>query len=242
MRFFILMLMTAFFSGGAAATPEEDVTRYVQIFNGETSTHQEAVESLAWKGISDRRVFDVIERRLLDESETYKNDRTEKNRVARYLRALGFSGQSRYVPTINKYLTDRVYERYAKTALEELPDYQKWNPIIANRATFDPKYSDDVNRILNMFQSDDLWLKRIAAKRVYFANQNEILLDFLVKELKVTYTQNDETHADVFAWMVKALGNAKNPKYRPAVEEIAVRSANPKVVRYALKALESYPR
>ena len=47
-------------------------------------------------------------------------------------------------------------------------------------------------------------------------------------------------YSDVFAWMVKALGNAKNPKYRPAIQEIAARSADQKVVRYAKKALEAY--
>ncbi len=107
MRYFMSMMLAALFSvGAAAATVEEEVARYVQVFNGETSTHQEAVESLAWKGISDPRVFDILERRLLDESAKYKNDRTEKNRVARYIRALGFSGQSRYVPTI-KQVSDR---------------------------------------------------------------------------------------------------------------------------------------
>ncbi len=141
---------------------------------------------------------------------------------------------------LSKYLTDQTYERYAKVALNDLPDYQKWNPIIANRAGFDARYSDDVNRILNMFRSDDLWLKRIAAKRVYFENQDEVLLDTLVKELQATYTRNDPEYSDVFAWMVKALGNAKNPKYRPAIQEIAARSADPKVVRYAQKALEAY--
>jgi hypothetical protein len=239
MRILILLLSAILFSGPvAAATAEEDVARYVQIFNGDTSAHQEAVESLAWMGISDPRVFDVIERRLLNEAQIYRNDRNEKNRVARYIRALGFSGQSKYISTIKQYLSDRVYERYANTALEDLSNYQKWNPIISNRATFDLQYSDDVNRILNMLRSDDPWLKRVAAKRIYFANQDEVLLDMLAKELKAAYVQNNSTYTDVTAWMVKALGNAKHPKYRPLIEEVLVRSTESKVVSYAKQALE----
>lgn len=241
MRFLLPVLMAVFISANAAAaTVDEEVTRYVQIFNGDTGAHQQAVESLAWRGISDPRLFDVIERRLLDESQMARADKNEKNRVARYIRALGFSGQTKYVATINKFVEDRVYDRYARAALDDMPDYRKWNPVIANRATFDPKYSDDVNRIMNMLRSDDLWLKRIAAKRIYFANQDEVLLDLLAKELKATYTQVDPAYSDAYAWMAKALGNVKNPKYRAIIEEMATRSTDAKVVKYARKALESY--
>lgn len=241
MRIFITLLIAVFFSGpAAAATAEEDVARYVQIFSGETSAHQEAVESLAWMGMADTRVFDVIERRLLDEAQKARDDRDEKNRVARYIRALGFSGQPKYVPTIERFLADRVYERYARTALDDLPDYEKWNPIIANRANFDPRYGDDVNRILNMLRSDDPWLKRIAAKRIYFAHRDEVLLESLATELKTAYMKSDRRYVDATAWMVKALGSAKHPKHRPLIEEVAARSTESKVVSYAKKALESY--
>ncbi|TCS36247.1 hypothetical protein EDC30_10764 [Paucimonas lemoignei] len=239
-KFLVMLLATIVLMPATAATLDEDVARYIQIFNSDTHAHQEAVESLAWMGLSDTRLFDVIERRVKDEADRFRNNKDEKNRVARYIRALGFSGQSKYEPTIRQYLADRTYERYAKTALEDMDDYRKWNPIISNRASFDPRYSDDVNRVMNMLKSDDPLLKRVAAKRIYFAHQDDVLLELLAKDLKAAYPKADTTYSDATSWMVKALGNAKNPKYRPLIQEIAGNSRDSKVASYAKKALESF--
>ena len=52
----------------AAATAEEDVAHYVTAVNGPLSVRIKAIDELAWKGISDPRVFDPIEQRVLAES------------------------------------------------------------------------------------------------------------------------------------------------------------------------------
>jgi hypothetical protein len=238
----ILSLLVAFLvsSVAVAATPEEDVAHYIAIFNGDTSRHNAAVESLAWKGISDPQMYDVIERRLLDEGQIIKPNKDEKNRVARYIRALGFSGQSKYTSTINKFLSNRTYERYAATALKEMSLYEAWNPVISNRSTFDQNYPDDVSRVLNMLRASDMQLKRIGAKRVYFAEKDAILLDRLAKELRANYqnVEDNEIEVDTVSWMVKALGSARNPSYRPLIEEVATKARSRKVAKYAKQALE----
>jgi hypothetical protein len=240
MKILTAICIALFFSGyAAAASLEEDVNHYVQVFSGDKSRHSDAVESLAWMGISDARVFDVIERRLLGDAQQGRDDRNEKNRVAHYIRALGFSGQPKYAPTINKFLSDKLFERYAKTALLDLPQYQKWNSVISNRASFDPKYSDEINRVMIMLRSDDFQLKKIGAKRIYFKNTDEVLLDALANEIRTNYTKNDRELSDAIAWMVKALGNVKQPKYRPLLEEVAAKATDSKVMDYAKRALTS---
>src|SRR5207247_1034579 len=92
-----------------------------------------------------------------------------------------FSGQPKYVPTIEKFLKDNTYERYAGEALKDLPRYQKWNPIIANRSTFDPTYSDDANRVMNMLRSDDILLQRVGAKRIFHGVREDYLLQYLAQ-------------------------------------------------------------
>ena len=47
-------------------------------------------------------------------------------------------------------------EFVARDASGELAKFQKWNPIISNRASFDPKLSDDMNRMMNMLKSGDV--------------------------------------------------------------------------------------
>jgi hypothetical protein len=239
-KILIALCALAFCMNLPAATPEEDVNRYIEIFKGAESRHIEAVDSLVWMGISDVRVYDPLEQRVLAEADAVRNDRQAKNRVSHYIRALGLSGQEKYVPTIKKFLTDGAYERYAKTALEETQDYRKWNPLLSDRSKFDPKYSDDVNRVLIMLKSPDFKLKKIGAKRVYFANKEEVVLETLAGELKASYPLRDHEYSDAIAWMIKALDSAGHAKYKPLFSEVAANSWDPKVMQYAKDALAHY--
>jgi len=238
MKIFVAMLLALSLSAtAAAASVEDDVGYYTKVFAEGGSFDAQAVKSLAWKGISDPRVFDLIEHHALAEAEQGHSDRHVRDEVGLYLRALGFSGQPKYLPTLQKFSTDKTYERYARDAMEELPEYQRWNPVIANRATFDPKYSDDVNRVLNMLHSDDFALKTLGAKRVYFQDKDPVLLDTLAEQIRATYTIND-ARSNTVAWMVKALGSAKQDKYRPLLQQVAAGATNRAVIRHADKALE----
>jgi len=241
MKFFFSILASLLFAAGAmAATIEEDVTRYVGIFNGAASQHSDAADTFSWKGLSDPRIFDVIEQRLLADAKAASSDRREKNRVARYIRALGFSGQTKYLPTINQFVADNAYDRYAKAALEDLPDYQRWNPIIADRSSFDAKFGDDTNRVMNMLRADDLMLKRVGAKRVFFQHQEPEVLELLAKELRASYPKAEYKTADAVAWMVKALGEPRLAKYKPLIEEVAASAKESKVQKHADLVLQNY--
>lgn len=246
MRKIVALLMCLVFSGSAvAASVEEDVESYVKIFSGERSQHSAAADTLSWMGLSDTRLFDIIERLVRSDAKAAWNDRAESNRVARYIRSLGFSGQPKYEATIKRFSNDRIYGRFSTTALEDLKSYEKWNPIISNRATFDVKYDDDVNRVANMLRADDLLLKRVGAKRVYFRHQDEVLLDLLAQDIKRSYATVDprttgSPEADSVAWMVKALGNTGNLKYKPLLQEVAAKAKDPAILRHARVVLDDH--
>ena len=243
MKIFNTILLALFSASLAhAASLEDDVNRYVERFSGNKTVNEELVESLEWMGLSDPRLFDLIERRAIECAEPGRYDRKTRNQVQLYLRALGFSGQSKYALTLQNFAPDLTYGRRAKNALEDMPYYQKWNPIISNRAIFDAKYSDDVNRILNMLQSDDFLLKRLGAQRVYAENKDAILLSTLETEIRASYmnmtNENDNGPIDAVSWMVKALGSAKQEQYRPLLQEVAVKAPNKKIRKYAKQALD----
>jgi hypothetical protein len=239
---FLAPLLAIFAAGALAAPSEEEVQSFIEVFRSGRDI-PETAEQLAWKGISDVRLYDVIEERVLAEAREARRDRGDRVRVARYIRTLGFSGQEKYIPTIESFLGDRAYVRQAQTALRELPQYAKWNPIIADRVAPDPRLDDDTNRILNMLRSDDLLLVRVAAKRVYFKERDPILLEALAAHLRASYarvSQADEV--DAVAWMVKALGQTAKESYRPLLEEIRDSQADGKVRRQADSSLRSEPR
>ena len=221
-----------------AASPEEDLNRYLQVFQGDTGPHVEAVRELAWMGLSDPQLYDVIEARLLQDYESARRVRAEKNRVSHYLRALGFSGQAKYTPTLERLANDATYRNHASNALRDLELYGRWNPVIANRATFSAAYSDEVNRILNMLRSEDLLLVRLGGKRVYFGNTDEVLLEATAAKLRATMGMDTRESSDPISWLVKSLGSAKNEKYRALLEDVAANAANKKVRSYAAKELK----
>jgi hypothetical protein len=233
MKLFLAAMTSLLLSATVQAkTLEADVDNYVQIFKGDSSLHAEAADTFSWMGLSDPRLFDVIEKDLA------QADLSDKGRVGRYIRALGFSGQQKYLPTLQSFANNPTYKRFAMAAIEDQPRYQRWNPIISNRATFDPRYSDDVNRIRNMLQSNDLALEEIGAKRVYFSNKDDVLLDLLAANVKKTYMSTDPSESDSIAWMVKALGSAKNSKYTSLLQEVANNARQSQIRRHASKALD----
>ena len=241
-----LAVLLGLFSGYAwSATLQEDTERYIAIFNGPIDQHSATADTLPWMGLSDPRLFDILERRILQEKDSGNGfgQRDDRNRVARYVRGLGFSGQPKYAPTLRQLVADRGFERFAKAALEDLPNYEKWNPIISDRATFDPKYSDDVNRVRNMLLTDDLLLARLAAKRVFLASREEELVDRLADSLKKNYRRDaDAETANSLGWLIKGVSSAKLPRHLPLLEDVAQNAPSGSVRRHADEAARSYSR
>ena len=224
MKGFFVTALACLAFGASAATPEEDVDRFAAAIDDPLTDTDKLVDELAWKGISDTRVYDVIEERLLDEvQDARRRNRRDRSKIGHYIRGLGYSGQDKYVPTLTKFQEDRAYARYAKQALVDMKDYARWNPVISSRATFDPLYSDDVNRVRNMLRSDDRMLQRLGAKCVYFRNgKDAVLLDLVAQQLLATYKDiPTREHADAASWMVKALGKSGDKKYVPVLKEVS---------------------
>jgi hypothetical protein len=229
----------------AAVTLEDDVQNLVKVFSGDKGQHIQAVRSLAWMGVSDPRVYDVVEQRLKADAEAARDDRREQDRVAHYLRALGFSGNDKYLPTLKGFEDDVVYGRSVRNALKEFPQYQKWNPLISSRATFfDAKQSDDVNRVMNMLAADDIQLKGLGARRIrHGPHHDQPLLDRLEKEARTLYPKAkdfDVETQDAIGWMILALGSSRNPKYVPLLEEALNGTTERKIRNGAASGLKFY--
>ena len=223
-----------------AATAEEDVAHYVEALKGARPVRVKAIDELAWKGISDQRVFDPIEQLVLADLNSGSSG-GDRNAIEQELRGLSYSGQSKYLPTLQKAEADMRYSRYAKIALGELPGYARWNPIISDRSTWDPRNSDDDNRLLNMLHSNDLVLKRIAGKRVYFEKKDQVVLDAMAADIKANFhNKHSGDEADGLAWMIKGLGSAQQVQYRPLFVQVAEESPDHEAVSHAKRVLDKY--
>lgn len=224
-----------------AATVEEDVQRYLSVLQQSDPRFQaNELENLSGAGLSDPRLFDAIEQRLIADVEAVRAVHLEKNRVAWYFRALGFSGQAKYQPTLSRYTEDRTYRNYAIAALRDLPLYEKWNPVISNRASFDPNRSDDANRIVNMLRSDDILLQRVGAKRAFLMHQNDpAVSELLVQRLRESYKiANDTEGVETTGWMLNAISRADMDRNVPLFREVSLGAQHHKVRERAKSLLD----
>lgn len=223
LRLAALILSLCIAGPAAGRTIEEDVQYYLKLLD-EFSPRVQATEfeALSGVGLSDPRLFDEVEKRMLRDLESVRNDRENRGRVAWYFRALGYSGQEKYAPTLSRFTEDKIYRNYAIAALRDMPQYAKWNPVISDRSKFDPKLTDDANRILNMLRSDDHLLQRVGAKRAFLTHEPEPeVVKMLAQRLAASYkTAKSDESVETAGWLINALDRGSEGRH-PLLREIA---------------------
>ena len=245
-----LLLLAALFglgqAGVAAAQGGDQIQHYIDVFSGKPRIQQrQACESLQWAGLSDPRVFDLVEKNLLA---SYKqiNDRQDSDYVAWLSRALAFSGQEKYRATLTEVAENgghRNVRGHAGKALKELDEYKRWSPVLASRAGYVAGKSDEVNRLGAMLRSGEKGLQQAAASRIHFGQLYDgWLLGTLDQAVKPTLSTDWKEKEDInaVAWMLRALAGPGKPEYRATLEQAANGAANSKVRKYAAGYLKKY--
>lgn len=234
LRLTALILSLCIAGPAAGRTIEEDVQYYIGMLeNPNPRTQATEFEALSGIGLSDPRLFDEVEKRLLADRENVRQNREERARVAWYFRALGFSGEEKYLPTLSRFADDPTYRNYSIAAQRDLPQYTKWNPVISDRSKFDPKLDDDSNRILNMLRSEDHLLQRVGAKRTFLTHKKDpAVVAMLAEKLKASYaTAKDDESVETAGWLLNALDRGSDGRH-PLISEIA----GDKMVHHKLSA------
>jgi hypothetical protein len=234
LRLTALILSLCIAGPAAGRTIEEDVQYYIGMLGNPSSrTQATEFEALSGMGLSDPRLFDEVEKRLLADCEYVRENREERARVAWYFRALGFSGDEKYLPTLSRFTEDRTYRNYSIAAQRDLPQYTKWNPVISDRSKFDPKLADDSNRILNMLRSEDHRLQRVGAKRTFLTHEKDpAVVAMLAEKLTASYpSAKDDESLETAGWLLNALDRGSDGTH-PLIREIAA----DQTVHYKLSA------
>ncbi|MGH1472138.1 MAG: hypothetical protein ACRBCS_13155 [Cellvibrionaceae bacterium] len=225
----------------------EEINQLLAIYRGDDLVAQKKqTESLAWSGITDVRVYDEIERLLIKTNEKSTVDRLKNDAISWFLKGLSYSGNAKYVNTIENVLDktkNSKHRKYSKEALEYLPQYGEWNPIINSTESWNVNESGKVNRFANMIRSDVLRLKELAAKRTYGEKiHSAYLFDVIEKELLAHCADADRTSrfGTTYGFMSKALGASGDKKYAVTIQSVLDRAYNPKLKRLAKKHLREF--
>lgn len=214
-------LITSLSAAALPETPEE----YITVFkSGWRIDKEKAAETLAWAGISSPLVFDIVEQELLSIYPTAKT-RVAINYASWLVKALSFSGNEKYRPTINQVTAEgphRKLRNYAKWAQNNLALYTRLNKLISPNPWPESPYPLLDQRLTNMLNSDDLELFRIAAKRIHYThNYKPELLKLLDDTIKANYKKSFNANgADAMAWLCKALAGSRATEYKTTIETV----------------------
>ena len=244
---FALLVCTCLTSVAVAADSPTPLTqKYIDVFSSERGHDAElhALNQLQWSGLSDERLFDLIEQRLLALYPTARGKDVEL--ASWYAKTLGTSGQDKYEETLQSIVSSGAnskIRKYANEGLSKLAQYAEWNPIISNLEGVEVDKPEQTVAFANMLRSDVWELRNMAAKRIY-ADQyyDSWLLDVLSQSLLSEY-KNDygsRYQDQTVAWMARALASSRMPAYQATLEEVAANATGSKLRSYARKYLNKY--
>ncbi|HEY9034545.1 MAG TPA: hypothetical protein VIN71_11450, partial [Pseudomonadales bacterium] len=204
----------------------------------------DAADELAWLGLSDPRLFDIIEKNL--KAHAMDVDKPGANYAAWMAKGLAYSGNDKYRATLEDVAANAGHKntrKHATNALELLAQHKRWNPIITGNGQAISGLSIEQTGYANMLKSGDYELQRIAAKRIYHERiRNSFLLGLLLDETQKALAKEgmERDEADAAAHMLKALATTSDPKYRALVEDTAANNKDKNLRKWAERYLKSY--
>lgn len=228
----------------ASEDRSDEVNQYISRLESQSrQTRINALKVITRSNLTDPRLFNVIRDKLLEgyELETYNTDHVDE--MAWLCKALASSGLSDYKETL-KTVSENAYSMklkgYANQSLELVDDYATKNQVVTDTAHFDESLSPEINRYISMLKSDDLRLKKDAAKMIYRSDLSETkLFDAISDELLEGYKANGADNIDTMAWFCKALGSSGISKYQATLDEVLQNTTNIKLKKYAKKGLNN---
>lgn len=231
---------------GMARAGQADLDREVDQLIADYRARSEGINLIArrikWSGITDPRLFDPIEADVLA---GYATARTgdEVQYQSWLVQLLAFSGQEKYRATLQQVLAgtpNSKLKRHTESSLRVLPDYARWNPVIAAGTAEVPADAIRRKRVTNMLTAADHSLARAGASFVYDEYARDTAMTDLVRDQLVARSaaaQTDTEAAEAVAWLCKVLGASGNAAYAPVLAEVKQTARQPAVVRWSTKAL-----
>ena len=222
---------------------EAELQNYIKIFqSNSTSAQRTAITELNWSGITDTRLYDTIETRLLNQYKT-NTTRAGLDHSAWLAKTLSYSGNPKYQKTFDLILNDdsdkklRKIQKHTKKAQKNLPKFTAWNKQISKGLARAPQGRLKQQRVLNMLNSNDYALVRVGAKRVNFEYyDDQELIDAAENKLLSEYKKDgDKIFVDSMAWLCKALSSTGNVKYRATLTEVMENATHRRVAKQAKK-------
>lgn len=235
-----LMLCLLQFPALAFTTVDEQIDYYLGVLEeGGYTIKLQMLQRLQWSGLSDPRLFDAIERQLLDHYKKSEYNEQPLAILAHQARALGYSGNEKYRDTLDEVRQNAgngKLRRHADTAFKQLPRFRDWHLLI-DASDFPVEGKDaEVGSYLKMLSVDNPYVQRLAARAIFHERREDAdLLALAASRLEARYLDPDLTVAsqDTLAWLCKALGQSSSLIYQDLLIQVATGSPHEKIRKHA---------
>lgn len=239
---------------------DERIDSYLNILStGNVKQKSTMLNRLQWSGLSDPRLFDVIEKSLLDQHLNHNLSRHQAKVLIYMVRSLGYSGNNKYrstisilskgaslpkssmkssITTLSNDPTSRKLRKHAAKALVDLHKFSARNALIKTSDLAIEGKNAAITTYMKMLDIDDIFIQRLAARAMFHENiRDPDLLALAANKLKFLYIQNglDRESQDTAAWLCKAIGQSGQSKYKNLLIEIAGKTSYQKIRKYAQK-------
>ena len=236
-------LLMACLPAYAFNTVDEQIDHYLGILAGDNlNAKVHMLKRLKWKGLSDPRLYDEIVKAPFDQYLIKKFDKPTLVDLGHKIRALGYSGNPKYQPTlatIMNYSPNKKLRKYAQKALVDLDRFTRWNQQIAESEVQVEGKSVEITTYFKMLNVADSNVQRFAAEAIFDANlQDSELLDAVAEKLKMMHAQPglDNLAMDTAAWFIKDLG--QNGGYRDLLTEVNQNTPHKKLKKHSIKYIQ----
>src|SRR3972149_1966688 len=251
--FFLLIFTTTIFIsnslyldlGYAEGDRSAEIEEFITMLKSNNMEQRiNASKRITRSGLTDPKLFDLIRDNLVNGYQSDPNNPKHIDEIAWLCKALASSGRPEYKEALKKVADttgDAKLERYARQGMDLIDEFAERNKIISDTKNTVPGQSPEVTRLINMLKSDNLALKRDAAKEIYRAHFTEHNLFEVVNEgLLKGYQLNasDKNHVDAMAWLCKALGASGMQEYKATLDNITNTSSSETLRKYAKQALD----
>lgn len=224
------------------ADQSEEVDKYLNMLSSDSSkTRIDASKYISRSGLTDPKLFNFVEKKLLEEYQSNVTDPKHIDEMAWLCKALASSGNEEYRSTLQEVIdktSSAKLKKYAKQSINLIKEHARKNKIFAESAYSEDGMSPQAARYMSMLKSGEIPMIKDAAKNLYRNRiDDQRVYDTASEVLLEMFRQKSSTSqkTDTMSWLCKALGASGISKYKDILDTIINETSDYKLKSHAIK-------
>jgi len=203
-----------------------------------------AAKIISRSGLQDEGLYREIAE-ILQAGYTRELGKDHIDEMAWMCKALAASGDEQYRELLDEVAMNAPSPKlqgYASQSAELIEQYARRSEILNASDRWDDQLTAEENRLVNMLNSDDIALRRDAAKiLVRNVNTDGKVFSAAAETLKMMAEniESNNLYIDTLAWLCKAVAASGNIDYLADLEALRESTSNAKLRSYAGKAINA---